>query len=182
MTTLLTVGHGRLERAELGALLTSAGVAQLVDVRRYPGSRANPDSRREALEEWVPEAGVGYRWEPELGGRRRVPRGEDLPDPWWQVEQFRAYAGYTRTEEFSAAMVRLLTEADERRTAVMCSEAVWWRCHRRLIADVATVRHGLEVRHLMHDGSLRLHPVSGGVRQREDGALVWDGAAEGADR
>src|SRR5689334_10213876 len=99
---LITVGHGRLDRGGLGSLLSSSGIELLVDVRRYPGSRANPDVARDALVEWVPELGIDYRWEERLGGRRRA-EGES-PDPWWQVEQFRAYAAHTRTAEFAAAV------------------------------------------------------------------------------
>jgi uncharacterized protein (DUF488 family) len=170
---LLTVGHGRLEEAALGSLLRDASVELLVDVRRFPGSRANPAVSRDALASWLPEAGVGYRWEEPLGGRRSLPRGDD-EDPWWQVEAFRAYAAYSRTDEFGAAMDRLLEEVSARRVAVMCSESVWWRCHRRIIADVAVVRHGLEVRHLMHDGRLTEHRPADGARVRSDGLVVWD--------
>ncbi|MFH5822959.1 DUF488 family protein [Georgenia sp. AZ-5] len=174
MPELLTVGHGRLDRAGLLALLAATGVQLVVDIRRYPGSRANPDSRREALEAWLPDAGIGYRWEPDLGGRRRLPPGQPPVDSWWQVEQFRAYAAHTRTPEFSEALGRVLTEAASRRTVVMCSEAVWWRCHRRLVADVAAAVHEADVRHLMHDGRLQPHPVSAGLRLRPDGTVTWD--------
>ena len=170
---LLTVGHGRLEEAALGSLLRDASVELLVDVRRFPGSRANPAVSRDALARWLPEAGVGYRWEERLGGRRSLPRGE-AEDPWWQVEAFRAYAAHTRTDEFGAAMDGLLEEVSARRVAVMCSESVWWRCHRRIIADVAVVGHGLEVRHLMHDGRLTEHRPADGARVRSDGLVVWD--------
>jgi uncharacterized protein (DUF488 family) len=170
---LLTVGHGRLEEAAIGSLLRDASVELLVDVRRFPGSRANPAVSRDALADWLPEAGVGYRWEERLGGRRSLPRGDD-EDPWWQVEAFRAYAAYSRTDEFGAAMDRLLEEVSAGRVAVMCSESVWWRCHRRIIADVAVVGHGLEVRHLMHDGRLTEHRPADGARVRSDGLVVWD--------
>ena len=170
---LLTVGHGRLAEAALGSLLRDASVELLVDVRRFPGSRANPAVSRDALARWLPEAGVGYRWEERLGGRRSLPRGDD-EDPWWQVEAFRAYAAHTRTDEFGAAMGPLLEEVSARRVAVMCSESVWWRCHRRIIADVAVVGHGLEVRHLMHDGRLTEHRPADGARVRSDGLVVWD--------
>ena len=170
---LLTVGHGRLEEAALGPLLRDASVELLVDVRRFPGSRANPAVSRDALARWLPEAGVDYRWEERLGGRRSRPRGDD-EDPWWQVEAFRAYAAHTRTDEFGAAMGVLLEEMSARRAAVMCSESVWWRCHRRIIADVAVVGHGLEVRHLMHDGRLTEHRPADGARVRSDGLVVWD--------
>lgn len=176
-TTLLTVGHGRLGRDALGDLLRSAGVEVLVDVRRYPGSRGNPDVSRDALAGWLPAAGIGYRWEEQLGGRRRLTAEEDRrsPDTWWRVAQFRAYAAWTRSPEFGHALAQVLALAAGDRVAVMCSESVWWRCHRRLIADVATLAHGAEVRHLMHDGGLREHPVAEGARRATDGTVLWDG-------
>jgi uncharacterized protein (DUF488 family) len=174
VTRLLTVGHGRLDRAALDSLLAGAGVDLLVDVRRYPGSRANRDVTREALERWLPEAGIGYRWEPRLGGRRRLPANEESADRWWQVGQFAAYAAHTRTEEFAAALGELLAEADRSRTAVMCSEAVWWRCHRRLVADVAELTGRAAVEHLMHDGRTVPHPVAEGARLAPDGRVFWD--------
>lgn len=176
MAELLTVGHGRLDRVALRDLLAGAEVRSLVDIRRYPGSRANPDARREVLEEWLPAAGIAYRWEPALGGRRRLPREEQALDAWWQVEQFRAYAAHTRTAEFGAALERVLAEARSRRTAIMCSETVWWRCHRRLVADIAVTVHGFDVRHLMPDGRLVAHRVAAGLRRRADGTVVWDAA------
>jgi uncharacterized protein (DUF488 family) len=170
---LLTVGHGRLDEEGLGALLRDASVELLVDVRRFPGSRANPAVGRDALPAWLPGIGIDYRWEERLGGRRKLPAGDD-DDPWWQVEAFRAYAAHTRTEEFGEAMGALLDEVAARRVAVMCSESVWWRCHRRVVADVAVLAHGVEVRHLMHDGRLTEHRPSGGARLRRDGRVVWD--------
>jgi uncharacterized protein (DUF488 family) len=173
---LLTVGHGALDRAGLTDLLRRGEVTHVVDVRRFPGSRRNPDVKREALAEWLPLEHIDYRWEPRLGGRRRLTKDDDAasPDTWWRVDAFRAYAGHTRTEEFTAALGELAEQAVDARVAVMCSEAVWWRCHRRLVADVATLALGLPVHHLMHDGSQRLHEPSGGARA-DDGAVVWDG-------
>jgi uncharacterized protein (DUF488 family) len=176
---LLTVGHAALDRGALGALLRGAGVTDLVDVRRFPGSRSNPDVRREALEQWLPEAGIAYRWEERLGGRRHLRRGTPSPDSWWQVDAFRAYAGWTREPDFRNAMDDLLAQAAGSRVVVMCSEAVWWRCHRRLISDVAVLAHGVDVRHLMHDGGLRPHPVAAGARLAGPGQVVWDVPAEG---
>src|SRR5690625_4044980 len=177
---LLTVGHGPLDRAGLAALLTAARIGLVVDVRRFPGSRRNPDVRREALTQWLPAEGVAYRWEERLGGRRRLRKDDDAasPDTWWQVDAFRAYAGYTRTADFSVALRAVVEEASTERVAVMCSEAVWWRCHRRLIADVAALALGLPVHHLMHDGSLRPHDPAAGARVR-DAVVVWDGPGEG---
>jgi uncharacterized protein (DUF488 family) len=170
---LLTLGHGRLDRDGLSSLLRRAEVELLVDVRRFPGSRANPAVAKDALPAWLPETGIDYRWEERLGGRRPVPDPDDQ-DPWWQVAAFRGYAAHTRTDEFRAAMAELLSETETRRTAVMCSESVWWRCHRRIIADVAVLAHDVEVRHLMHDGRLTEHPPSEGARLGADGLVVWD--------
>jgi uncharacterized protein (DUF488 family) len=144
-------------------------VDAIVDVRRFPGSRVNPDVRRDAMAEWLPAAGIGYRWEERLGGRRRLPPGEPVADAWWTVAQFAAYAAHTRTPEFAAALDAVLAEAEARTVAVLCSESVWWRCHRRLIADVAVLGRGVPVTHLMPDGRLTPHRPS-------EGAVVVDGA------
>ena len=171
---LITVGHGTLDRAGLSDLLTGAGVDALVDVRRYPASRRNPDVARQELASWLPEAGVDYRWEERLGGRRHRRKADgEAPDSWWRVESFRAYAAYTRTDEFRRALAEEVQESNGRRVAVMCSEAVWWRCHRRLIADVVALTTQVPVVHLMHDGTLRPHEAAAGAR-REGDVLSWD--------
>ncbi|MER7441856.1 DUF488 domain-containing protein [Micromonospora avicenniae] len=172
---LLTVGHGPMSRAALGRLLTDAAVSLIVDVRRFPGSRANPDVRRDALAQWLPELGIEYRWEERLGGRRHLPAGTPAHDVWWTVPAFRAYAAYTRTPPFLAALELVLEQAASSPTAVMCSESVWWRCHRRLIADVTILSRAVPVRHLMPDGRLTPHPVAAGARLRPDGAVEWTG-------
>jgi len=172
MMPLLTVGHGPQDRASLGARLTAAGIGQIVDVRRFPGSRNNPDVAREELGRWLPALGIGYRWEERLGGRRRLPPGEPVEDGWWTVAQFAAYAAHTRTPEFAAALDEALASAGTATVAVMCSESVWWRCHRRLIADVAVLARGVPVSHLMPDGRLTPHrPSKGAVLI--DGVLHW---------
>jgi uncharacterized protein (DUF488 family) len=170
---LLTVGHGPQGRMFLGERLTSAGVERLVDVRRFPGSRTNPDVARDALQEWLPALGIGYRWDERLGGRRRLPPGEPVADGWWTVAQFAAYAAHTRTPEFTAALDDVLAEAATATVAVMCSESVWWRCHRRLIADVAVLGRGVPVTHLMPDGRLTAHRLSAGAVVAPDGTLTW---------
>ncbi|MCW2635523.1 MAG: hypothetical protein JWQ99_1890 [Blastococcus sp.] len=168
---LLTVGHGPEDRSRLGTRLAAAGVDVLVDVRRFPGSRNNPDVGREELAGWLPATGIGYRWEERLGGRRRLPPGEPVVDGWWTVAQFAAYAAHTRTAEFGAALDDLLGEAASVTVAVMCSESVWWRCHRRLIADVAVLGRAVPVTHLMPDGRLSPHRVSAGAVR--DGDQLW---------
>ncbi|WP_281268662.1 DUF488 family protein [Vallicoccus soli] len=156
------------------ALLAGAGVEELVDVRRFPGSRRHPDVAGPALAAELERGGVAYRWEEALGGRRRLAPGDPSPDAWWQVASFRAYAAHTRTPGFRAALDALLDGAAGRRTAVLCSEAVWWRCHRRLVADVAVLARGRPVDHLMPDGRLAPHRPAAGARVVGDD-LVWDG-------
>ncbi len=172
---LLTVGHGPEDRTALAARLHGAGVDLVVDVRRFPGSRSNPDVRREALQEWLPGAGIGYRWEARLGGRRRLPPGEPVADGWWTVGQFAAYAAHTRTAEFATALDTVLGEAATATVAVMCSESVWWRCHRRLVADVAVLARGVPVDHLVPDGRLTPHRPSAGAVLGGDGLVHWPG-------
>lgn len=156
---LLTFGHGTLPQDDVVALLHDAGVRRLVDVRRFPGSRRHPHVARDELERWLPAAGIAYRWEQRLGGRRRADPGASEVDLWWQVDAFRAYAAYTRTDDFRSALDELLAGAAAARTAVMCSETVWWRCHRRLISDVAVLLHDADVQHLgTTDGSRRTGP------------------------
>ena len=170
---LLTVGHGADGRDRLGARLTAAGIQLVVDVRRFPGSRANADVARDELAVWLPAVGIEYRWEERLGGRRRLPPGAPVADGWWTVAQFAAYAAHTRTPEFAAALDVVVAEAAGQAAVVMCSEYVWWRCHRRLIADVATLTHGLSVQHLMPDGRLVEHRPSPGARLGADGVVRW---------
>jgi uncharacterized protein (DUF488 family) len=170
---LLTVGHGTHDRAGMAALLSGAGVDLVVDIRRFPGSRTHPDLRREALEEWLPAGGIAYRWDERLGGRRRLPPGEPVEDDWWTVAQFAAYAAHTRTPEFRTALDDVLAEAATATVAVMCSESVWWRCHRRIVADVVVLGRGVPVHHLMPDGRLAPHRPAEGARLGADGEIRW---------
>lgn len=170
--TVFTFGHGTAGPAEITALLRGAGVRRLVDVRTAPGSRHNPESAREKMAHWLPEAGIDYQWEPRLGGWRRV-RGES-PDIGLRNASFRSYAGYMRSPEFRAGIDDLLARAATQQLAIMCAETVWWRCHRKLVSDYLTLVRGIEVRHLMHDGTLREHRPTAGARVDGD-VLVYDG-------
>jgi len=172
---LLTYGHGTESSERTVATLLRAGVASVVDIRIAPGSRRNPQFARAELERWLPEAGIDYRWEKRLGGFRKP--GPDNPDVAWREEMFRRYAEHMRSADFLSAADAVLAEAASRQAAVavMCSETLWWRCHRRLLADFASAARGTEVRHLMHDGRLEAHRLSPGVRLRDDGLLVYDG-------
>ena len=171
MTRLLTAGHGTATAERLAALLAGAGVERVVDVRSAPGSRRHPQFLRAALEAWLPAAGVAYRWEPRLGGWRRP--DPDSPNRVLRHPAFRGYADYMRTAPFWAALDELLAEAAAAPTAAMCSETLWWRCHRRLLADAAVLQRGAEVVHLDHRGGLAPHRPTEGVR-RDGGLLVYD--------
>jgi uncharacterized protein (DUF488 family) len=162
MTTLHTVGHGTLSPEELVALLAGAGVGRLVDVRSFPGSRRSPHLGREMMERWVPAAGIGYTWLRELGGRRRSASGSRHVA--LRHDAFRGYADHMETTDFLTGVERLLSLAEQGSTAVMCSESVWWRCHRRLLADHLVLVRGVDVMHLMPDGRLVRHVVTDGAR------------------
>lgn len=170
---LLTYGHGTEAADRTAAILRGAGTSSLVDIRTAPGSRRNPQFARAAMAEWLPEAGIAYRWEKRLGGFRRP--GPDNPDVAWREDMFRGYAEHMRSANFFEAVDGVLAEANSRQVAVMCSESLWWRCHRRLLTDFVSVARGTEVRHLMHDGRIEAHRLSPGLRLREDGLLTYDG-------
>jgi uncharacterized protein (DUF488 family) len=170
---LLTFGHGTASAEQMTGLLHGADVTGLVDIRTAPGSRRHPHVARAELERWLPEAGISYRWDKRLGGFRRP--APDSPDVVWREEMFRGYAGLMRTPDFLAAVDELLAQADVQVTTVMCAESLWWRCHRRLLADFVSAARGVPVRHLMHDGRLEAHRLSPGLRLRDDGLLVYDG-------
>ena len=172
---LYTFGHGTLSREDITDLLVAAGVRELVDVRTAPGSRRHPHVARSALEEWLPEAGIGYRWEPRLGGWRKAdPSSVNIA---LVNKSFRGYADYMRTAEFWDALDDVLAASSGARSTIMCSEAVYWRCHRRLIADAAVIGRQVEVLHLGHDGSVRPHVLTAGVRS-ESGQPVYDVMSE----
>ena len=114
-------------------LLSAHGIQAVADVRRFPGSRRHPHFARETLEAWLRAHDIGYRWMPELGGRRKA--RPDSVNTGWRVEAFRGYADYLETPEAADAIASLEAMALEQPTAVMCAEALWWQCHRRLIAD-----------------------------------------------
>ncbi|TMD00692.1 MAG: DUF488 domain-containing protein [Chloroflexi bacterium] len=173
---LWTAGHGTLSAEAFAALLRDAGVDHLVDVRTAPGSRRHPHFARAAMEDWLPAAGIAYRWERDLGGFRRSDPGS--PNTALRDPAFRGYADHMRNPRFGVALEGVLTEAASAPTVVMCSESLWWRCHRRLIADAAALLAGAEVVHLLHDRRLEAHRPTDGVR-REGALLVYDrGAAE----
>ncbi len=125
---------------------------------------------------WVPDlSGACYEWRPELGGFRKA--RPDSPNLALRHQSFRGYADYMQTPEFRGALDALIEEAEARPTAVMCSETLWWRCHRRLIADALVLLHGIDVMHLMHSGAPQEHRPTPGARVLPSGTLQYDATA-----
>jgi uncharacterized protein (DUF488 family) len=152
-----TVGHSTRTSDEFRELLTLHNIELVADVRRFPGSRRLPQFAADALQHDLARSAILYHWIPELGGRRRPnPTSINLA---WRHPAFRAYADHIATEEFAVGLNDLLMLANGLRTAVMCAELVWWRCHRRLIADVLTAL-GVQVVHLRDDGPGELHHLA----------------------
>ncbi len=167
-----TVGHSTRELADFLSLLRAHGIRRLVDVRRYPGSRRHPHFAREALAEALRAEGIDYRHEPDLGGRRTERPGS--PHTAWRSPSFRAYADHMDTPAFAAALARLMALGPEAPTAILCAEAVPWRCHRQMIAD-ALVARGVEVRHILGSGPAKAHALNPSAAVRPDGRLVYAG-------
>jgi uncharacterized protein (DUF488 family) len=136
--TVYTVGHSTRPLDDFVALLTAYGIEALVDIRTVPKSRHNPQFNRDALAESLPDRGIDYRHLPALGGLRHTRK--DSPNCGWRNTSFRGYADHMGTAEFGAGLDELLTVAAERTTAMMCAEAVPWRCHRSLVGDALIVR------------------------------------------
>jgi len=173
MLTIATFGHGTAGEIELAGVIRGAGLGAVIDVRSVPKSRAHPHVWAERMALWEPDlAGASYHWRPQLGGFRK-PRA-DSPNTALRHPAFRGYADYMQTPEFQAALVQLIEDAAQRPTAVMCSETLWWRCHRRLIADALLLAHDVGVRHVMHAGAPRAHRLTPGVRLLPNGTLQYD--------
>jgi uncharacterized protein (DUF488 family) len=162
-----TVGHSTHSLEELLALLATRDVTRLVDVRRFPRSRRHPQFNLESLRE---AREIDYRHLAALGGRR--PPRPDSPNGGWEHPAFRGYADYALTPEFAAGLAELLALAAERPAAVMCAEALWWRCHRRLIADALTAL-GWTVCHIGPDGRLSEHELPDFAVVQPDATILY---------
>ena len=169
--SLWTIGHSTLSIDDFVDRLKSFEIQLLADVRSYPGSRRYPHFNKEKLGASLADAGVRYEHFSELGGRRRA-RPDSL-NVAWRNESFRGYADYMETNQFRAGIERLVDIASTHRTAIMCSEAVWWRCHRSLISDYLKVK-GIEVNHIMSIGKAEPHPFTSAARI-VDGELSYRG-------
>lgn len=155
------MGHSTRPLAEFLAVLTPYGIETVADVRRFPGSRAHPQFQQAALENSLRGAGIDYLALPALGGRRRPVSA--AAGSAWRNEAFRGYADHLESEEFAGGLFELLMVARGLRTAVMCAEALWWRCHRRMIADVL-VSLGGEVVHILDAKASQPHRLAAPAR------------------
>jgi uncharacterized protein (DUF488 family) len=161
--TIYTIGHSNRSFDDFVALLHEHHVKRLADIRRYPGSRRLPHFSREALEQTLPARGIAYEHHVQLGGRRKP--DPDSENTGLRNEQFRAYADYMGTGEFAGALDSLLSIQST--TAIMCAEAVPWRCHRNLVSD-ELLRRGLEVVHILGRGQIRAHSFTQAAKVVED--------------
>jgi uncharacterized protein (DUF488 family) len=172
--TLWTIGHSNRSLDQFLELLASQRIQLLADVRRFPGSRRLPHFNQENLSKSLADAGIEYVHFPELGGRRKA--RADSPNVVWRNEAFRGYADFMMTEEFRAGVERLLNLARKKRTAVMCAEALWWQCHRSLIADYLKAT-GHNVIHILTGKKTEAHPFTSAARM-VDGKLSYGAGSE----
>jgi uncharacterized protein (DUF488 family) len=160
-TALWTIGHSTHSIDEFIDMLQAFSVKTLADVRSFPGSRRYPHFNKERMRTALAGAGIEYQHFPELGGRRRAK--PDSTNMAWRNETFRGYADYMESEEFRAGIERLLDLGGAERTAIMCAEAVWWRCHRSLISDYLKAQD-VEVNHIMTARKSEPHPFTTAAR------------------
>lgn len=170
--TIFTIGHSTRTFDVFLAALEKAGVDCVADVRRFPRSRRHPQFNAETLSHTLPAAGIAYRPMPELGGRRARRRDGASPHTLWREEPFRNYADYAESEEFRTALASLTALAEERTVAIMCAEAVWWRCHRRIIADYL-LASGKAVTHILDVGKQEPARLTEGATPRDDGSILY---------
>jgi uncharacterized protein (DUF488 family) len=171
--TVFTIGHSTRTIEDFLALLREAQIECVVDVRRFPMSRRHPQFNAEPLAAVLAAAGIGYRHVPALGGRRgKRADGRESPHSLWREESFRNYADYAETAAFRAALDEIIDIAREKRVAVMCAEAVWWRCHRRLIADYL-LASGVAVEHILDRGKIEPAKLTPGAEIRPGRSILY---------
>jgi len=169
---LFTIGHSTRSLEELIDALKAHGISTLVDIRSFPMSRRLPHFNREALENRLPAAGIGYVWMKGLGGRRKKIR-DDSPNVALRNQSFRNYADYMLTSEFQREISELISLAEHSRTVYMCAERLYFRCHRMLVSDWL-VAHGHEVWHIDGPGPLKEHELMAEARLI-DGQVIYRG-------
>jgi uncharacterized protein (DUF488 family) len=159
-----TIGHSTRTIEKFISLLEEHGIKLLADVRLLPGSKRYPQFNKDTLTDSLGKTGIRYEHFPELGGRRKAK--PDSKNTAWRNESFRGYADYMETEEFDKGVKRLLDlAANSGPAAIMCAEAVWWRCHRALLSDYLKVR-GIEIVHIVGANKTELHPYTSAARVR----------------
>ena len=168
--SIYTVGHSTRSAEELLALLRKAGVELIADVRAFPSSRRHPQFNQSALEQWLTAAGIAYLHMRALGGRRQA--SPNSPNRGWQENAFCGYADHMASAEFQRALAELEAAARQQLAAIMCAEAVWWRCHRRLIADALVVR-GWRVEHLGIGDGQGVHALTEFAVVDSNGAITY---------
>lgn len=177
--TIFTIGHSTRTLAEFVNLLRQVDVTLLVDVRSIPRSRATPQFNRDTLPDALAANGVGYEHSAALGGRRHGRRGAPPSlNTYWHVLAFRNYADYAETAEFRAGLDALRASARDDQCAIMCAEAVWWRCHRRIITDYLLVG-GTPVEHIMGRHKVVPATITPGARVMTDGTLRYPAPGDG---
>jgi uncharacterized protein (DUF488 family) len=180
LPTIFTIGHSTRHIQEFLSLLEQVTVNMLVDVRSIPRSRTNPQFNLDTLRDALAVAGISYRHLPALGGLRHRKRGAAPSlNTFWQVAAFRNYADYAATEAFRTGLNELRALSSNNCCAIMCAEAVWWRCHRRIIADYLLTQ-GVPVMHIMGPGKIDPANVTSGARAQTDGTLIYLAADETA--
>jgi uncharacterized protein (DUF488 family) len=174
MATIYTIGHSTRDLAEFSRVLQEHDVRLLEDIRAFPMSRRYPHFNREHLELWLPEIGCDYVWEKDLGGRRnkQMPR-EESPNVALHNDSFRNYADYMLSVKFQKAAARLIERAEKQRTAIMCAELLYFRCHRMLVSDYLVSR-GHKVLHIQDEKPPKEHALMRDARI-VDGKLVYRG-------
>jgi uncharacterized protein (DUF488 family) len=170
---IFTIGHSTRPVAELVELLRQASIDLLADVRSVPRSRANPQFNADALPQTLAAAGIGYCHLSSLGGLRgRRKDAAPSQNTLWRNDAFRNYADYAATGQFRSGLDHLIELAHDHRCAIMCAEAVWWRCHRRIIADYLLMR-GMPVAHIMGSGKVDPATMTPGARLLADGTIRY---------
>jgi len=168
-----TIGHSNRSLEDFAELLREPHVDRVVDIRKIPRSRSNPQFNKDTLPEVLRAFGISYEHEAALGGLRGKARS--LPrdvNGFWTNESFHNYADYALSEQFHAGFEHLLAEGDKQRCVIMCSEAIWWRCHRRIVSDYLIAK-GETVLHIMGKGRLMPARLTSGAVIRPDGTIVY---------
>jgi uncharacterized protein (DUF488 family) len=170
MLRVFTIGHSNLSFEQFVALLKEFEIRLVADIRRYPSSRKFPHFNRPALSERLAAEDIDYLWLEALGGRRHEPASEASPNAGLRSPGFRSYADYMATDEFRNGVQELLSAAARSRTAVMCAEKLYWKCHRRLLSDYLTAQ-GVEVVHIIDTGKSSIHTLTPDAVVTETGVI-----------